>query len=69
MRVLDVDLVIIMSGKDKIGFEFTYVPHMNEPLEAPCFSIMAVATRMFSPPLSPLTRCGHPHALVDAIKP
>jgi len=42
---------------------------MNEPLEAPLFSIMAVATMMFSPPLSPLTRQGQPHTSVDLIKP
>jgi len=38
---------------------------MNDPLDAPCFKIMAVATMMFSPPLSPRTRQGHPHTLVD----
>ena len=41
---------------------------MNDPLEAPLFSIMVVATKTFSPPLSPLTREGHPHTLVDLMK-
>lgn len=50
-------------------FDQTHVPHMNEPLEAPLFSIMAVATIMFSPPLSPLTRQGQPHTSVDLMKP
>lgn len=41
---------------------------MNDPREAPLFSIMAVATMIFSPPLSPLTREGHPHISVDLKK-
>ena len=41
---------------------------MNDPLEAPLFSIMAVVTKMFSPPLSPRTRKGQPHTSVDLMK-
>jgi len=42
---------------------------MNEPLELPLASIIYVASRMFSPPLSPRTREGRPHSLVDSINP
>lgn len=41
---------------------------MNDPLEAPLLNIMAVATMIFSPPLSPLTRDGQPHTFVESTK-
>ena len=68
--MLDVDLVDMLSVEDEeIAVGQTYVPHMNDPLEAPLFSIIAVATITFSPPLSPLTRHGQPHNPVDSTKP
>ena len=67
--MLDVDLVDMLSKRDwETVLNSTHVPHMNDPLEAPLFSIMVVATMMFSPPLSPLTREGHPHISVDLVK-
>lgn len=69
MRVLDVDLVDVVREEDgKITVDWTHVPHRNDPLEAPLFRIMAVATMMFSPPLSPRTREGQPHTSVDLMK-
>ena len=59
----------MLSMGEETAFDSTHVPHMNDPLEVPLFSIMAVATMMFSPPLSPLTREGHPHTSVDLMKP
>lgn len=58
-----------LSEEDKeITFNQTHVPHMNDPLDAPLFRIMAVATMTFSPPLSPWTRKGQPHTSVDLMK-
>ena len=52
-----------------IAINWTHVPHINDPLELPLASIIYVASRMFSPPLSPRTREGKPHSLIGSVNP
>jgi len=68
-RVLDVELITPMSNVYGKIVNWTHAPHMNDPLELPLASIIYVASRMFSPPLSPRTRDGKPHSLVDLMNP
>lgn len=46
----------------------TYVPHMNEPRFGPRYIIIHVHRSMFSDPLSPRTRYGHPNSLMESRK-